>query len=237
VALLVLFAGSVVAAAVSGAVGFGGALLLLPLLTRSVGPAFGVPLLAVAQLVGNSARAAFGLRRIAWRPAALFLSLALPSAVAGSYCFVALPKSLVVRAIGVVILVFVGLRWWRALSWQMTPLRLAAAGAVVGFLSGLVGSAGPLGAAAFLALDLSPASYIATEATTAVAMHTVKLLTYQHFMHFDARACKLAAVLAAGMIIGTWVGKRTVERLPAERFRLVVGCLLVALAVQMIITG
>jgi uncharacterized membrane protein YfcA len=176
--LLVLFVGSVAAAAVSGAVGFGGALLLLPLLTRAVGPSFGVPLLTFAQLVGNVSRAAFGVRHIAWKPALLFLGLAVPASIAGSYCFVAWPKTLVVRAIGIAILVFVLLKWRGALSFRMSSFRLAAAGAIVGFLSGLVGSAGPLGAAAFLSLDLTPVSYIATEATTAVVMHASKLLVY-----------------------------------------------------------
>lgn len=40
------------AAAVSGVAGFGGALLLLPLLTHTVGARAAVPLLTVAQRVG-----------------------------------------------------------------------------------------------------------------------------------------------------------------------------------------
>lgn len=235
--VLVLFLGSVAAAAVSGAVGFGGALLLLPLLTRLVGPGFGVPLLTFAQLVGNVSRATFGLRRIAWKPALLFLSLAVPGSIAGSYSFVALPKALIVRVIGVAILVFVMLKWRGVLGFRMTRFRLVAAGAIVGFLSGLVGSAGPLGAVAFLSLDLTPVSYIATEATTAVVMHASKLLVYGHFIAFGTREVKLATLLSAGMIVGSWIGKKTIEHLSAERFRLVVGRLLVALALQMIIFG
>jgi len=60
--LLLLFVGALVAAAISGAAGFGGALLLLPLLTHAVGPSLAVPLLTLAQIVGNLSRVvlAFG---------------------------------------------------------------------------------------------------------------------------------------------------------------------------------
>jgi uncharacterized protein len=235
--MLLLFVGAVVAAAVSGSVGFGGALLLLPLLTRTVGPTIGVPLLTVAQLVGNLSRALLGARAIAWRPALAFLVTAVPASVVGSYCFVELPKALVTRLIGVAILVLVVLKWRGQLDFVIRTRHLAAAGAAVGFLSGLVGSAGPLGAAAFLSLDLPPVSYIATEATTAVAMHAVKLLVYGHFVQFDEMVWRLAVVLSSAMVLGTWVGKKTVERLSVERFRIVIGGLLVALALQMIVFG
>jgi uncharacterized membrane protein YfcA len=237
VGLVLLFVGAIAAAAISGSVGFGGALLLLPLLTRSVGPEVGVPLLTVAQLVGNFSRALFGLRVIAWRIAMTFLVAAVPTAVLGSLCFVALPKSVLTRAIGLVVLVLVTLKWRGLLQFEMNLSRLAAAGAVVGFLSGLVGSAGPLGAAAILALNLTPLAYIATEATTAVAMHACKLFVYGHFVPFDRTAWQLAALLSLAMIMGTWIGKKTVERLPVARFRTIVGALLVALAFQMIVFG
>jgi uncharacterized membrane protein YfcA len=232
-----LFFGALVAAAISGSVGFGGALLLLPLLTRSVGPEVAVPLLTIAQLVGNLSRAIFGIRSIAWKPALAFLATAVPCSVAGSLCFVAISKSLVTRVIGVAILVFVISKWRGLLEFKVTMNRLVAVGGIVGFLSGLVGSAGPLGAAAFLALDLPPLSYIATEATTAVAMHASKLIIYGHFIPLDVRALRLAILLSAAMICGTWLGKKTVERLSVGRFRVVVGVLLVVLAVQMIVVG
>ncbi len=235
--LALLFVGAVAAAAISGAVGFGGALLLLPLLTRTVGVDVGVPLLTVAQLVGNVSRAIFGFRVIAWKPALVFLLAAIPAAVLGSWCFLALPKSLLVRIIGVTVLVLVTLKWRGLLEFEMNLPRLGGAGAVVGFISGLVGSAGPLGAAAFLALDLDPVAYIATEATTAVAMHACKLIVYGHFVPFDREAWRLALLLSVAMIVGTWIGKKTVERLSVARFRVVVGVLLIALALQMIVFG
>jgi uncharacterized membrane protein YfcA len=119
----------------------------------------------------------------------------------------------------------------------MSPSRLGGVGAIVGFLSGLVGSVGPLGAAAFRSLDLAPMACIATEATTAVAMHASKMIVYGHLIPLDGRARQLAVLLSITMIVGTWIGKKTIERLSVEKFRVIVGGLLVVLSVQMIVFG
>jgi uncharacterized protein len=82
------------AATVSGAAGFGGALLLLPVLAFTVGGKTAVPILTVAQLVGNLSRAGFGWRDIRWRPAVIFSTGAVPAAIVGSLLLVDLTKSI-----------------------------------------------------------------------------------------------------------------------------------------------
>lgn len=231
-----LLVGAFVAAAISGSAGFGGALLLLPLLTRIVGISAAVPLLTIAQLVGNLSRVAFGVRDIRWRPVLLFLSSALPAAALGAWWFAALPKGMMVRGMGVAILIFVALRL-RGLTFTASPRLLVIGGAVVGLLSGLVGSAGLLGAAIFLTLDLPPLAYVASEATTAIAMHVVKLVVYGSAIELGSGFLPLAAAMSAAMVAGTWAGRRVIERLPLPRFRLLVAGLLAVTAVQMILTG
>lgn len=81
------------AATVSGAAGFGGALLLLPMLAFTVGGKAAVPILTVAQLLGNLSRAGFGWRDIRWRPALLFSLGAVPASLLGSRLFVAMPST------------------------------------------------------------------------------------------------------------------------------------------------
>lgn len=63
---LLLFIGSFFAAAISGAAGFGGALLLLPLLSRTIGTTLAVPILTIAQLIGNLSRAFFGFNLLSY---------------------------------------------------------------------------------------------------------------------------------------------------------------------------
>ncbi len=173
--ILLLIAGWL-AATISGAAGFGGALLLLPALTYVVGAKAAVPILTIAQLMGNLSRAGFGWREIRWRPVALFCAGAVPLSIIGARWFVALPGQTITRGIGVFLLLAVV---WRHTKWGKRPVpetALAPAGAVVGLLSALAGSAGPLGAAVFLGLNLPRTAYVASEAVTACAMHLTKAI-------------------------------------------------------------
>jgi uncharacterized membrane protein YfcA len=233
---VLLLVGAFCAAVISGSAGFGGALLLLPLLTRTVGVSSAVPLLTVAQFAGNVSRVSFGFGQIRWRPVLLFLAPALPAAALGAWWFAVLPKGVMVRALGLAILVFVALKLL-GLTLKPSARLIVVGGGVVGFLSGLVGSAGLLGAAIFLALNLPPVAYVASEATTAVAMHLVKWVVYESALDLGVGFWPLAACLSIAMVAGSWVGKRVIERLPVERFRLLVAGLLAATAVQMIVTG
>lgn len=234
---LVLFAAAFIAAVISGAAGFGGALLLLPLLVQTVGVIHAVPLLTIVQLIGNLSRVAFGFSQIQWKPVVLFLSGAIPFSILGAVSFAELPKELITRGIGLAILFFVSLKYWGILNLKATPAWLIAGGGFTGYLSGLVGSAGPLGAAIFLSLGLPPVAYIASEGTTALVMHGVKILTYQQYISFDQSMWVLAVVMGIAMIAGSWIAKRVIERIPQKKFERYVGILLISIAAYMIIHG
>lgn len=235
--LALLFLAASVAAAISGAAGFGGALLLLPLLVTTVGTEQAVPLLTVAQFVGNLSRASFGFRQIRWKPVVLFLAGAVPFSVLGAISFVSLPKGLVTRCIGAVILFFVALHYYGLVDLKPRAPLLVAGGCVAGFLSGLVGSAGPLGATIFLSLGLPPVSYVASEATTALTMHGVKTVVYQQYISFDKVFWAYALLVSLAMVLGTWAANRVITRIPTTRFRRYVGGLLVIMAIYMVILG
>ena len=235
--LVSLFIAAFAAAAISGAAGFGGALLLLPILVATVGVAQAVPLLTIAQLIGNLSRAWFGFTQIQWKPVGLFLLGAIPISIVGAMSFVQLQKELVTRVIGAAILVFVVLRYFGLLKIKSGRGVLIGGGGVVGFLSGLVGSAGPLGAAIFLSLGLPPVAYIASEAMTALAMHGVKILVYQHYIVLNREFWFLGALMGVAMVLGTWSAKRGIERMPRETFQRFVAILLVGIASYMVLHG
>ena len=234
---VLLFIAAFVAATISGAAGFGGALLLLPLLVATVGVTQAVPLLTIAQFIGNLSRAGFGFAQIHWKPVGLFLLGALPLSILGALSFVQLPKELVTRAVGTSILLFVALKYFGILKVNSRRAVLIGGGGVVGFLSGLAGSAGPLGAAIFLSLGLPPVAYIASEAMTALAIHGMKTLIYQHYIALGREFWFLAVLMGGAMVLGTWSAKRAIERMPREAFQRFVAILLVAIAGYMVVHG
>jgi uncharacterized membrane protein YfcA len=234
---LMLFVAAFAAAAISGAAGFGGALLLLPILVATMGETFAVPLLTIAQFIGNFARVSFGLAEIQWKPVGLFLLGAVPLSILGAFSFIELPKELITRSIGGAILIFVVINFFGKLEIKTSTAFLVVGGSVVGFLSGLVGSAGPIGAAIFLSLGLTPVAYVASEAATALTMHGIKTIVYHQYIDFDREFWLLAMMLGVAMILGTWSAKRFIHRMPQEKFRRYVSFLLFVIASYMLIHG
>lgn len=74
-------AAALAAGTLSAVTGFGGAAILLPLLVAAFGPREAVPILAVAQLIGNGSRVWFNRRELDWRVAGCFALGAAPAAV------------------------------------------------------------------------------------------------------------------------------------------------------------
>ncbi|SET11838.1 sulfite exporter TauE/SafE family protein [Anaerobranca gottschalkii] len=230
-----LFIGSFFAAAISGAAGFGGALLLLPLLTKTIGTEMAVPILTIAQLIGNLSRVYFGFNKINWKPVYLFILGAVPMSILGAFSFVTIPKEIISKGIGAALILFVVLKFFNILKFNPSGKTMLIGGAVTGLISGLVGSAGPIGAALFLSLNLPPVSYIASEAVTAVAMHVSKTVVYQRYLGIGIYALGIGLFMGVAMITGTWVGKKVIEKMPKDKFVKFVSILLLLIGLQMLI--
>ena len=233
----VLLACGWLAATISGLVGFGGAILLLPVLAYVVGAKEAVPILTVAQLLGNLSRAGFGWGEIHWRPALAFSAGAIPAGVLGARLFADLPSDRLGQVIGACLLGLVALRHTGLGKQKFPTWTLAPAGAGVGFLSAIAGSAGPLGAAVFLGLNLPPGAYLATEATSAVFIHLAKGATYGRYALLTRHETAQGMVLGGVMVLGSWTGRRLVGRIADDRYARIVELLLVLSAASLILSS
>ncbi len=169
-----------------------------------------VPILTIAQLIGNLLRVFFGFKQMKWKPVYMFIIGAVPMSVLGAFSFVKVPKEIITRGIGFAIIIFVALKYFKVLKFEPSDRTLLiGGGAVTGLISVLVGSAGPIGGAAlFLSLNLSPVSYIASEAVTAVAMHISKTVIYQKYLGIGPYVLGIGLFMGIAMIVGTWAGKK-----------------------------
>jgi uncharacterized membrane protein YfcA len=231
---LAAFAGATLAA-VSG---FGGAAVLLPVLVAVFGPRLAVPILTVAQLVGNGSRVWFNRREVDFRVVAWFALGGIPLAVLGGLLFATAPLHVLTRAIGAFLLFLV---LWRRLgpgiAWRPSLRAFAGIGAVSSLVSAMVGSVGPLMAPLFLAYGLVKGAYIGTEACATVVMHLTKLAVYRGTAVLPDAAVAAGLVLGPVMIAGSWVGHRIVERMPEQVFVAVIDLTMAVAGLLFLIKG
>lgn len=235
--IVILFAGSFFAALLSGAAGFGGSLLLLPVVTACIGAQAAVPVLTIAQLIGNIARMTSGWRQIDWKSVGLFSLTALPLAALGAFGFSVLPKDLVTRLVGIALVLLVAVKLASRRELPKGKPTLLIGGAVTGGLSGLCGSGGPIGAAVFLSLELAPVAYIASEAATAAAMHILKTVIYHKLADLSGQALLLGLGMGACMIAGTYGAKYLIKDMEKGKFRTFVAVLLCVTGAYMALFG
>jgi uncharacterized membrane protein YfcA len=235
--LIILFAISFLAATISGAAGFGGALVLLPVLAGMVGIKAAVPILTIGQIFGNASRVWFGRHELKWKPIIFFLLAAIPLTILGSYLFTDIDSNKIKIGIGIFLILLVVYRRTKIKKIKLGDKGMLLGGGVTGFLSGLAGSAGPLGAAFFLGLNLKATAYIASEAFTALTMHLTKTIVYNKYSLIGQTELYYGLFIGVAMILGSWTGKKIIEKLSQEKFILLVEILLIISGLQLIWTA
>lgn len=233
---LLLGGAAFLASTLAAVAGFGGAAVLLPALIAVFGVRDAIPILTVAQLVGNGSRVWFNRREVAMPVVAWFSLGAVPLALLGGVLFATAPLGALKRLIGAFLLLMVV---WRHLPgatvWRPKARAFAWLGAVFSFVSALTGSVGPLMAPFFLAYGLVKGSYIGTEALATVVMHVVKLGAYAGMAILTARAVVAGLALGPIMIAGSYVGKRILDRLPERVFVAIIEVVLVGAGLWFVI--
>lgn len=229
---------ALIASTLAGVTGFGGAAVLLPVLVAFFGVRAAVPILTIAQLIGNGSRVWFNRRELNGRVVAWFALGGVPMALLGGYLFATAPLTELTRLLGAFLLLVV---LWRHLRPRLarpfpTPL-FAAIGAGSSFLSALLGSVGPIMAPFFLAYGLVRGSYIGTEALATVVMHVTKLVAYRQTSVLTTSDSIAGLALGPVMILGSFLGKRVVDRLPEKVFIALIEAVLLIAGLIFLIRG
>ena len=218
-----------VAALLAAVTGFGGAAVLLPMLVFVFGVREAIPILTVAQLIGNGSRVWFNRHELDWHVVAWFALGGVPMALVGGFLFAHAPLAALTRVLGLFLVLIVVLRHLPKLSAFKPPLKsFALIGAASSFLSALLGSVGPLMAPFFLAYGLVKGAYIGTEALSTVVMHVAKLIAYHESAVLPMHAIVSGLGLGPIMVAGSFAGKRVVDRLPERAFVLIIDVTLLA---------
>ena len=224
---LLLLALGLGAGTLSGIVGFGASIMLMPALMLAFGPQEAVPIMAIAALLANFSRVVVWWREVDWRANAYYCVTAIPMAALGARTLLILDPRLVEGFLGGLFLLMIpARRWLFARGMRVKAWHLSVVGAVIGFLSGLVASTGPLNTPFFLAYGLVKGAYLATEALGSMAIGITKAIVFQRFDALPLETVGRGLVIGSTLMIGSRLAKGFVLRLDADQFRLVMDLLL-----------
>ena len=232
---ILLFIAAGVAGGIATITGFGIGSVLTPLLATNVGTRLAVAAISIPHFFATALRF--------WRLRAhvdkrVLVRFGIPSA-AGGLTGALLHNVAGNRALAVVfgmLLVFVGVSELAGLSRRMRFNHIVAwvAGALSGFLGGLVGNQGGIRSAALLGFDIDKHAFVATATATGVIVDAARMPAYFVTQGRQiAGIWTLVAIATLGAVLGTIFGERLLRLVPERVFRRLVAILVLALGVYM----
>ncbi|TMH61022.1 MAG: sulfite exporter TauE/SafE family protein [Betaproteobacteria bacterium] len=232
---LAILALGLVAGTISGIVGFGSSIMVMPALVILFGPQRAVPIMATASIMANLSRILVWWREVEWRACAAYATTAAPAAALGARTLLLLPPWLVEAALGVFFVMAIPAR--RALAARGVRLslgQLAGVGALAGYLTGIVASTGPITAPLFLARGLVKGAFLSTEAASSLAVYVSKAVTFGALGALPSELLIAGIIVGSSLMAGAVIARRFVLRLEAERFRLLMDGLLLVSGLTML---
>jgi len=224
-----------IAGTIGGIVGFGSSIMLMPVLVISFGPQQAVPIMAIGSVMANLSRILAWWREVDWRACAAYSVTGIPSAALGARTLLLLPPRLIELALGAFFISMIPVR--RYLVSHRLRLRLphlALIGLIVGFVTGIVVSTGPITAPIFLAYGLVKGAFIATEAAGSLAVYVSKSIAFRTLGALPLDAIVKGLVTGSSLMAGSFIAKRFVLKLDPERFRLLMDGLMLVSGLTML---
>jgi uncharacterized membrane protein YfcA len=223
---------------IAGVAGFGGGVVALPVVIWVFGVREAIPILAISQLLSTASRVWLHREGINWPVVRHFTLGALPMAVLGSFFFISVDASVLVRILGVMMLLFVVYTWlpigrnFTMKLWGFAPL-----GAVTGFGSAFLGLPGPFAAVFFLAYGLSASPYVGTFALGMTLIQVVKLIIFSTSDLLTIKVLLLGLGLGAIGVVTAYLGRLILQRVPEKVFPRIITAMLLVSGIMLLIRG
>ena len=143
-----------------------------------------------------------------------------PAAALGAKTLLVLPPHAVDIAIGLFLLAMIpGRRWLAAHDVRLRLRHLAVIGAVVGYITGIVVTTGPVTVPIFLMYGLVKGAFLATEAAGSLAIYVTKVLAFRGFGAMPLDIFVKGLITGSSLMVGTFLSRRFVVHLDADAFR------------------
>lgn len=201
--------------------GGGSPLILIPVIGLYLGAAAVPPVVTTGMLLGNFQRMCIYWQYIDWKVMWWYLPGAIVGAGLGAFVFTQTEIQWLPVLLGVFLIIStfsynVGSQQpsFKVNAWYFLP-----AGFIYAFLSGLIGSTGPMLNPFYFNYGLVKEDMIATKAANVVVVHIAKIIGYAVFGAFTKSYVFYGIIIGLAAFPGNWVGQMVLEKISKERFR------------------
>lgn len=204
--------------ALTAAVGVGGGLLMLGLMTYIVPISALIPVHGLVQLGSNTGRSYLQRDRINWSIVRLFLAGSLIGVLLGAMTFIRIPIDILKGLLGLFILVIV---WAKLPQFEKAnPVVVALGGAGTTFISLFVGATGPLVAVFLNKLFDVHKEMVATHGMTMVVQHFLKVFAFGFVGFAFWEWLPVVSLIVASGFLGSRFGTSLLVRISEDKLKL-----------------
>ena len=218
--------------AVRGGAGFGGGVVLAPLLALVAPLAVVVPVSSALNMISGVSQGIRDWRKVAWPDLLRIAPFSFAGVLLGIWLLTRIDARPLSKAFGVFIVLY-ALYMLRSKGVMPAIARrwLYPLGAFLSLLAGTVGSlfggaAGPLYVMYLSALKLNRDCFRATITMIMLTMGTARVIGFLATGLYTQKVLTLLAIGVPLVLIGGWIGARVVARLDQDRFGRLVGMVL-----------
>ena len=209
------------AGTISGIVGTGSSIMLMPVLIYQYGPKEAVPIMAVAAVMANLSRILAWWREVDWRACLAYSVTGIPAAALGARTLLALPSHAVDIAIGLFLIAMVPVRHWLdSASAEGKALASGRRGRRDRLSHRHRGVDRPLSVPLFLFYGLNKGAFLATEAASSLGLYLSKSVTFERFGALTPDIALKGLIAGSSLMFGAFIAKRFVLHLQPHMFRL-----------------
>ncbi len=228
---------TLIAATIGTITGFGTSTIMIPVLVIFFPPVEAIFLVAIIHWFGDVWKIALFRKGFNLKLIALFGAIGLVTSYIGAYISLGANQQILLRLLGVFLasyaLFLIFQSRFKIPAGNVTALS---GGALSGFFAGMFGIGGAIRSMFLSAFDLPKAVYIATAGAIGIMVDSTRIITY------FTGGVVLSKELWYGLLLfipvsflGAQIAKRIVDKIPQNKFRIVVATFLFIIGVKLIV--
>ena len=209
---------------ISSLTGGGSPLILIPVLSWFVSPTAIPPIITIGMLCGNAHRVFLYWQNVDWKLFWWYLPGAVLGGSLGAFLFTKTDVEWLMLFLGMFLIISSLASTFPKTQQIFTvkPWYFLPGGFIYGFLSGLLGSIGPLLNLFYLNYGLDKEQMLATKSTHMITVHVIKIITYGFLGALSWYDCKYGLLIGLAALPGNWVGKQILAKMTQEQFKYIV---------------